>query len=185
MIKPRKPRPALLLSLLFLFLLPGAAFAAEDATGEPVSFELELLDGSTLAMADLRGQWVVVNYWATWCAPCRKEIPDLSELHERRAGEITVVGIAYEDTAREDFIRFLDELGPTYPNGLVDVFNPPQPFGAPRALPTTHLLNPQGVPVKTFVGPVTGEQIEDYVAASTSGAASGQVVGSAVVLAFE
>jgi thiol-disulfide isomerase/thioredoxin len=149
---------------LLLWLALPASVPQAAASDEPVSFELELLDGSTLAIADLRGQWVVVNYWATWCAPCRKEIPDLSDLHERRNGEITVVGIAYEDTAKEDFINFLDELGPTYPNGLVDVYNPPQPFGAPRALPTTYLLNPDGISVKTFVGPVTGEQIEAFVA---------------------
>jgi len=105
----------------------------------------------------------VVNYWATWCAPCRKEIPDLSELHDR-AANITVVGIAYEDTELSEFITFLDELKPSYPNGLVDVYNPPAAFGTPRALPTTHLLNPQGVPVKTFVGPVTGVQIEAFIA---------------------
>lgn len=152
------------LALTLLMATTGAAVAQRE---EPVDFELELLDGSTLAMADLRGQWVVVNYWATWCAPCRKEIPDLSELHER-SSSITVVGIAYEDTEPAEFVTFLEELQPSYPNGLVDVYNPPAAFGTPRALPTTHLLNPEGVPVKTFVGPVTGVQIEEFVAAAGS-----------------
>lgn len=134
---------------------------ADDAA--PVSFELERLEGGTLSIADLRGRWVVLNYWATWCAPCRKEIPELSELHER-ADHITVVGLAYEETEPDAFREFLAELQPSYPNLLVDVFNPPQPFGPPRALPTTIVLDPQGIPVETFVGPVTGEQIENFVA---------------------
>lgn len=151
---------------LILMLVSGGVPAQE--TEQPVSFELELLDGTTLNLVDLRGQWVVVNYWATWCAPCRKEIPDLSELHDR-SSNITVVGIAYEDTDPAEFVAFLDELKPSYPNGLVDVYNPPAAFGTPRALPTTYLLNPQGVPVKTYVGPVTGAQIEAFVAGPAKG----------------
>lgn len=156
----------LISSLAAVLLLAATAVAAQEAN-KPVSFELELLDGSTLAMEDLRGQWVVVNYWATWCAPCRKEIPDLSELHER-AGNISVLGIAYEDTEPAEFVTFLEELQPSYPNGLVDVYNPPAAFGTPRALPTTYLLDPDGILVQTFVGPVTGEQIEDFVGVAES-----------------
>ena len=153
-------------TLLLAALLACATttLAAEEAT-EPVDFELEMLGGGTLSLTDLRGQWVVLNYWATWCAPCRKEIPDLSELHAR-ADHISVVGLAYEETEPEEFTAFLEEFSPSYPNLLVDVFNPPQPFGAPRALPTTIVLDPEGIPVKTFVGPVTGQQIEDFVAES-------------------
>lgn len=152
--------------LAFVLLLPPGVSAAEEAT--PVEFELEQLDGGTLSIASLRGQWVVINYWATWCAPCRKEIPDLSELHTR-ADDISVVGIAYEETEPEAFREFLAEFSPSYPNLLVDVYNPPQPFGAPMALPTSILLDPAGIPVKTFVGPVTGAQIEAFIAEADAG----------------
>ncbi len=151
--------------LLAALLVCLSLTASAEEAPEPVDFELEMLGGGTLSLMELRGQWVVLNYWATWCAPCRKEIPDLSELHAR-ADHISVVGLAYEETEPEEFIAFLEEFSPSYPNLLVDVFNPPQPFGAPRALPTTIVLDPEGVPVKTFVGPVTGEQIEDFVAAA-------------------
>lgn len=155
-------RTALAMLASIALVLPGVSAAAgEDAA--PVEFELEQLDGGTLAIADLRGQWVLLNYWATWCAPCRKEIPDLSELHVR-ADNISVVGIAYEETEPEVFREFLAEFSPTYPNLLVDVYNPPQPFGAPMALPTSILLDPEGIPVKTFVGPITGAEIETFIA---------------------
>ena len=158
---------ALALLASIALALPLDPVSAEEPA-KPVDFELEQLDGGTLAIADLRGQWVVLNYWATWCAPCRKEIPDLSELHAR-ADHISVVGIAYEETEPEVFREFLAEFSPTYPNLLVDVYNPPQPFGAPMALPTSILLNPEGVPIKTYVGPVTGEQIEAFIVDSESG----------------
>ena len=159
----RIAKPCLHAILAALFLFAGAVQAEEAA--DPVDFELEMLGGGTLALTELRGQWVVLNYWATWCAPCRKEIPDLSELHAR-ADHISVVGLAYEETEPAEFLAFLEEFSPSYPNLLVDVFNPPEPFGAPRALPTTIVLDPAGVPVKTFVGPVTGEQIEEFVASA-------------------
>jgi thiol-disulfide isomerase/thioredoxin len=155
---------ALLASIALVVPLPPLT---ADENAAPVDFELEQLDGGTLAIADLRGQWVVLNYWATWCAPCRKEIPDLSELHER-ADNISVVGIAYEETEPEVFREFLAEFSPTYPNLLVDVYNPPQPFGAPMALPTSILLDPAGIPVKTYVGPVTGAEIEAFIGEAES-----------------
>ncbi len=157
---------ALALLLGLVGCLP--ALAEEAAAPAPVSFELERLDGGVLDIEDLRGQWVVLNYWATWCAPCRKEIPDLSELHQR-AENISVVGLAYEETEPEEFRAFLAEFSPSYPNLLVNVFDPPQPFGAPMALPTSILLDPRGVPVKTFVGPVTSEEIEAFVAEFAGG----------------
>ena len=153
-------RRLLMVMMLALTALPAAAVEVEQGT--PVDFELERLEGGTLSLAELRGQWVVLNYWATWCAPCRKEIPDLSALHER-AEHIYVVGLAYEETEPEAFREFLAEFKPSYPNLLVDVFNPPQPFGPPRALPTTIVLDPDGIPVKTFVGPVTGAEIEAFI----------------------
>ncbi|MGD9021899.1 MAG: TlpA disulfide reductase family protein, partial [Lysobacterales bacterium] len=72
-------------------LLATAALQAADGSGEPVDFTLPQLHGDQVRLADLRQQWVVLNYWATWCAPCRKEIPDLTELHSSRE-DIVVLG---------------------------------------------------------------------------------------------
>jgi thiol-disulfide isomerase/thioredoxin len=147
--------------LLASILLVAGLHAAYE-TGEPVDFELENLAGGATSLADFRGHWVVLNYWATWCAPCRKEIPDLSELHEAR-DDITVLGLAFEDAEPGEFDAFLEEFNPAYPILLVDVFDPPEPFGAPRILPTTILIDPGGRSVKAFAGPVTREQIEAFV----------------------
>ena len=141
--------------LLIVLFMSGPALAAID-------FELEGLDGQTYQLNDYRGEWVVVNYWATWCAPCRKEIPDLSQLHDSRT-DITVLGLAFEDTSIEDFERFLEQFPASYPILLVDVYDPPEALGAPRALPTTFLVNAKGEMVHTWIGPVTSTMITEWI----------------------
>lgn len=148
--------------ILLALLLGSTQLQAVYESDEPVDFTLNELHGGKISLSDFRGQWVVINYWATWCAPCRKEIPELSALHQARA-DVVVLGLAFEDTAIENFDKFLEEFHPGYPLLLVDVYNPPEPFGAPKVLPTTIILNPAGAPVKTFLGPVTMEDIESFI----------------------
>jgi thiol-disulfide isomerase/thioredoxin len=137
--------------LLTVLMLTSQYVRAEEDHAEPVDFTLSQLHGDQVSVSGFRGKWVVLNYWATWCGPCRKEIPDLSVLHESR-DDIVVLGLAFEDTEIEYFDEFLEEFHPTYPILLVDVYEPPEPFGAPRALPTTIVLNTEGYPVKTYLG---------------------------------
>lgn len=150
-------------SLITAALLATSALAAaEYETEEPVDFTLQRLGGGEVALSDYRGEWVVFNYWATWCAPCVKEMPELSELHEESVG-LVVLGAAYEDVDDAGFYDFLLETPVSYPVLKVDVYNPPQPFGAPKVLPTTIILDPEGRAVKAFLGPVTREDIENYI----------------------
>ena len=136
----------------------SAAYETED----PVDFSLMQLGGGEVSLSDFRGSWVVVNYWATWCAPCRKEMPELSALHDER-DDLTVLGLAFEDTEDSAFEEFLLEFPASYPILRVDVYQPPEPFGAPRVLPTTIILDKEGRAVKAFLGPVTREAIEIFI----------------------
>lgn len=133
-----------------------------SAHAEPIDFGLPGLDGEEVRVSAYRDQWVVLNYWATWCAPCRKEIPDLSGMHDARE-DITVLGLAFEDTEPEDFRAFLEDYPASYPILLVDVYDPPEALGAPRALPTTFLVDPDGALVKTWVGPITSDTITAWI----------------------
>lgn len=151
-----------LTATLLIFMLVAAGVRADYETEIPVDFALQQLHGGEAMLSDFRGKWVVLNYWATWCAPCRKEIPDLSELNAAR-DDIVVLGLAYEDTEIEVFDEFLEEFQPSYSNYLVDVYAPPEPFGAPKVLPTTIILNPEGVSVKAFLGPVFRKDIESFI----------------------
>jgi thiol-disulfide isomerase/thioredoxin len=132
--------------------------ALATAPASPIEFELSTLAGDPARLSDWRGQWVVVNYWATWCAPCRKEIPDFSQMHDARS-DITVLGLAFEDTDIETFEQFLSEYPASYPILQVDVYDPPEALGAPRALPTTFLVDPEGRLVETWIGPITSDKI--------------------------
>lgn len=148
--------------ILIALLSTAPALLASYESENPVDFTLQRLHGEAVKLSGYREKWVVLNYWATWCAPCRKEIPDLSALNEAR-DDVIVLGLAFEDTEIENFDEFLEEFQPSYPILLVDVYAPPEPFGAPRVLPTTIILNPEGYAVKTFLGPVTREDIESFI----------------------
>ena len=81
--------------------------------------ELELLDGRRIQLSDYRGQVVLVNFWGTWCPPCRMEIPHIVDLYESyRDRGATVIGVALNETSLESVQKFRDEHGITYPIGL-------------------------------------------------------------------
>jgi cytochrome c biogenesis protein CcmG, thiol:disulfide interchange protein DsbE len=84
--------------------------------GEAPSYSAVTLDGEPVALADLRGEAVLLNVWATWCAPCRIEIPELQALHEEHGGHgLRVVGVTVDSRHAMDDVRaFMDELGMTY-----------------------------------------------------------------------
>jgi thiol-disulfide isomerase/thioredoxin len=123
------------------------------------------LDGSTYDLAANRGKWVVVNFWATWCKPCLKEMPELSALDAMRE-HVDVVGLAYEDIEAATMRAFLERHPVAYPVAIIDVYAPPPDFATPRGLPMTYLVDPGGKVARKFLGPVTSAEIEGAIAES-------------------
>ena len=112
--------------------------------------------GRTPGEADLasaRGHWVVVNYWAEWCKPCIKEIPELNQL-AREHGEVRVFGVNYDEETGDELMAQVEKLGIEFPLLGVD---PAAELGIPRpaVLPTTLILTPDGELDATLVGPQT------------------------------
>ena len=107
--------------LFLLLLLPvagactGDPAPADDAQLAP-PVAATTLDGDSVRLADLRGQPVLLNVWATWCAPCRQEIPELQALHERHADQgLRVVGVTVDGRHMGDEVRsFVEDMGMTY-----------------------------------------------------------------------
>ena len=139
--------------------------AVTAATAEIPVLAMQDVEGKLFDLAAHRGQWVVVNFWATWCAPCIKEMPELSELDARR-DDVQVVGLAYEEIDAQAMRDFLKTRPVVYPIVLLDVYNPPADFATPRGLPMTYLLTPQGKVAKQFLGPVTAHELEAAIAAA-------------------
>ncbi len=78
-------------------------------------FELKTLDGETVKLSDFRGERVMLNFWATWCPPCRAEMPDMQKLHENTDIKILAVNLIDTESSPEVVPEFLDELGLTFP----------------------------------------------------------------------
>jgi thiol-disulfide isomerase/thioredoxin len=114
--------------------------------GSSPEYTVTLFDGSQLTSAELRGKVVILNVWATWCPPCRVEIPALQSLHERTAddGDVVVLGLATDVQGRGVVAPFLDERGVTYANGMLDR-QTRRALGGISHTPTTFVIGPDGV----------------------------------------
>ncbi|HSR64362.1 MAG TPA: TlpA disulfide reductase family protein [Xanthomonadaceae bacterium] len=148
----------------------SASTAPPPAVGQPAevaipSLRVTTVDGKPWDLAGRRGRWVVVNFWATWCGPCLKEMPELSALDAMRE-HVEVIGLDYEDTTPAALQAFLRKHPVVYPVAIVDVYAPPRDFAPPRGLPTTFLIAPDGKVAKHFLGPVSARDIDDAIAAA-------------------
>jgi thiol-disulfide isomerase/thioredoxin len=143
-------------------VLIAALFATPALADEVVEFSLPGLDGKPVSLADYRGKWVVVNFWATWCPPCLEEIPDLVDLYEANRERLVVLGVSYEEVNEEYLREFVESHMISYPVMRMDPY-PVTPFGPISGLPTTFIVSPEGKTLAQQQGPVTREAIERYI----------------------
>lgn len=141
--------------LLLLIVLPFGARALD--------MPLTAVDGSQTNLKHFQGQWLVVNYWATWCPPCIVEMPELQSFHDEHVGkDAMVIGINAEIISQQRLREFLEDYFITYPN-FVSRPGQQSELGLIPGLPTTFLVSPGGKVVARQVGPVTRDMIEQFI----------------------
>nr|WP_099092583.1 TlpA disulfide reductase family protein [Marinobacter salinus] len=122
--------------------------------------EFERADGLKMGWDRLRGQWVLVNYWAEWCKPCLEEIPELNELD--KAPDIAVLGVNFDGVRGEELEKLGERMGIEF-TLLAD--DPGQMLGwkTPVALPATFIVNPDGDLLEARFGPQTEDDIRALI----------------------
>jgi cytochrome c biogenesis protein CcmG/thiol:disulfide interchange protein DsbE len=170
--KPPQPEPKAGFSLGSWVLMLGIAVAAvvfgiqlanqnqiQPQPGDTApDFALTTFDGQPLKLSDLRGKIVVVNFWASWCPPCRDEAPDLQAIWEDYGAQgVVVVGVAWLDADR-DSRAFMTEFGMTYPNAP-DTGEVVGKLYRITGAPENFVIDQNGVIAHTIVNPVTYDSL--------------------------
>ena len=153
---------ALLWTLLLVAACPRAAQAGGADRVAP-AFVVRSFDGRTFRLQDQRGKAVVVDFWATWCAPCRASMPHLDRLQERySASGLVVIGLSVDEEPPATVKRYAERMGIRFRLGMADE-KLMDSYGPIRLLPTTFFINRRGEVVRRTVGYLDEETLEMYV----------------------
>ena len=149
-------------AILFAFALFASTATASE---QIVDFTLPDINGKSHSLSDYRGQWVIVNFWATWCGPCIEEIPELIEV-SKLTDPVTpvVIGIDFEEIDTESLLEFINALKMDYLVLRVGE-SPLVPFEPLKGMPTTFIVSPEGKIVFRKIAAVTKEILVEQLKA--------------------
>ena len=126
-------------------------------------FRLETLDGKSMQLSELRGKAVLLNFWATWCTPCRIEMPWFVELQNQYGPQgLQIVGVAMDDSSRADIAKFAKDMGVNYPV-LLGKEAVGDAYGGVPALPESFFIGRDGKIVDKIMGLKSKVEIEDSI----------------------
>lgn len=150
----------------------GASRGSGPGLGQPApEFTLRDVDGQVVRLSDFRGKVVLVNFWATWCPPCRKEFPELVKAYAGGSGDVVVVGVDLQENAGEvgQFARDYGAIFPIVIDARADVAEAYRVLG----LPSSYFIDAQGILRDQFFGPLTQKTIADKIAKARAGVGGG------------
>jgi cytochrome c biogenesis protein CcmG/thiol:disulfide interchange protein DsbE len=143
-------------------LLPhlGAVVGLSSGGRIVPAYDVTTLDGRHLTTDSLRGRVVLVNFWATWCGPCRVEMPLLQRMYERhRSRGFVLLGLSVDRGSADAVRRYLREQGVSYPVAIVGAAEE-RAFGGVRGYPTSFLIDRSGVVQHAVIGPLAPATLE-------------------------
>ena len=134
-----------------------------------VTFTLTDTEGSVFTEKNTRGKYLVVNFWATWCTPCLKEIPAFVEFYNQNSNHVEILGLDYEPVNLPVINEFVERFSINYPIILYTDTNDSEysKFGEIVGMPTTLIYSPGGELIRTFMGEVTIEDLNKYISPIT------------------
>ncbi len=141
----------------------GKSPAAREGRAAP-NFRLANLGEEAPALTDYRGRWVLLNFWASWCGPCRDETPDLQSFYEHNANRAFVILAVNQQERKEAARDFLQEFGVTYPAVLDSSGEVSQAYGVGRGMPISFLVTPSGVIDRVIFGRISEQQFAEIEA---------------------
>ena len=157
-------------------VLPGTPVSNTATTNAPADFDVRTFDGRTIKLSDYRGKVLVMDFWATWCPPCRQETPQLARLvKENRERGVEVIGMHIDDRGRsspEDIRKFIDHYGVTYTIGLATDEMFTSYLGTDEdTIPQTLVFGRDGRLIKHLIGygPAHGKELDEAVNQALAG----------------
>lgn len=141
-----------MLSLVLLTMVVFASVGMTDDLGQVPDFTLESTNGSSVSLADSNGKIRVIDFWATWCPPCRKGIPEFVELYDEYKGQgVEVIGISMDQGGMDVVRPFAERMNMNYPVLLGDA-KVVADFGGVKAIPTAFVVDQKGNIIKKYIG---------------------------------
>ncbi len=148
--------------LILLLLLTPQLLIADTKYEKVKDFSFYDLEGKNHKFSDYKGKWVLVNYWATYCPPCRAEIPDIQRFIANNKNKMVVLGMDAGGSDKEEIVAFQKELNISYP--LIPMQQSTQlAFGLVLGIPTSFIVSPKGEIVDKHVGIITYDDLDYYV----------------------
>lgn len=121
--------------------------------------DFQILDGEAKKFDDYKGKWLIVNFWAEWCSPCREEVPELNKLaSDPKFKDLEILGVSFDPISNAAIRRIADQWQMQYPI-IASTPNPILPFKLPKALPANFIINPNGELVTRVSGAQTHESL--------------------------
>ena len=143
---------------------PGGSLTTRLTQSSPApDFSLQSLDGKTTRLSDFRGKAVLLNFWATWCGPCKIEMPWFVDFQKQYGSQgLQIVGVAMDDASKEDIGKFARDMGVNYPI-LIGKEAVGDQYGGIPGLPETFLIARDGKIVDKIIGLRGKAEIEDAI----------------------